>query len=678
MGFRFVFLFVLLGAGRLHAQGDGAGPFELGMASGHPGETVLVPVHATFDHPLKFLFAPFLFDAERLEYLRYEVEGSEAAHLSPLSIGYRNYIPGEGSLGIFNTGVTSEGRVVPPGSRRYLGNLVFRIRALAEPGDALVKPVRTISSTAGPIAYSMLVNGNDVSVTPSTLYGGSISVLEPIGPRPVAGLACAQYLDRTRLEFEPSAAYDAIEVARNGSVIGTLPGSARAFTDPLPGVGSFRYAVTGLAGGERSVPAECEVLAVAPAAPPVKELTCGEAGLSWTNPAPYDRIRILRDGAPIADLEGSATAFIDPTRPDTLTLYGVVAEVEGFRSPEAPCVDNGVWVLEAGDVQVPVGSELILVPIYATTSSMTVGFEAHLDVQTRLGMVRDRALALGGTAVHPEADQFFSGIGHYRVPSMGVIFDGLPPKEPEKYLAPGLRQLIAYFPLVPLQALPDGDTVVLSFRGGTFVVNRPVSGMASVNGVTFVSGRLRFGDAGLAGVRNLEAGRADGAGAAAEAAGPGSLGLTWENGDAYDSVRIERNGTSVTETSGDASSYEDTGLAAGVYVYKVYGMKNGQESFPASAFVSTLSTRGTFLRGDANHDDSINITDPLATLEFLFRGGAALPCDDAADSNDDGEIGLTDPVITLQHLFLGGGLLKAPGTAYAWFDPTPDTLGCGG
>ena len=676
MGSRSVFLVVLLGASRLPAQPDSAGPLEFGAISGRPGETVLVPVHATFDHPLMLLFAPFVFDPERLEYLRYDVEGSEAAHLNPLSIGYRNYIPGEGSLGIFGTGATSEGKVVPPGSRRHLGNLVFIVRALAPPGGAVVEPVQHITSTAGGPSYSMLIDGKQASALPSALVAGNVDVLPPLGPRPIGGLDCTQYLDRARLEFEPSATYEAIEVARNGSLIATLQGSAATFTDPLPGIGSFRYALTGILSGERSVAAECEVLAVAPAAPPVKDLTCGETGLAWTNAAPYDRITILRDGEPISDLSGSAASFSDPARPQTLTLYGVVAEVEGFRSPEAPCVDNGVWVLEAGDIQAQVDSELVLVPIYATTSSVTAAFDAHLDVQGRLTMVRDRGLSLGGTAVHPEADQFFSGTGYLDVPSMAVVFDGFPPREPEKELAPGLRQLLAYFPLRPNAPASDGETVILSFRAGTFSVDRPVVGVRSTP-VAFVSGRLRFGSAGLAGVRNLEAERGDGAGAGAASPGAGIVGLTWENGDAYDSVRIERNGATVAETPGGAASYRDTGLPAGVYVYKVFGLKAGNESFPASTFVSTLSTRGAFLRGDANHDGTLNITDPLITLDFLFRGGAPPGCDDAADSTDDGEIGLTDAVITLQHLFLGGGLLKAPGTAYAWFDPTPDTLGCG-
>ena len=63
-------------------------------------------------------------------------------------------------------------------------------------------------------------------------------------------------------------------------------------------------------------------------------------------------------------------------------------------------------------------------------------------------------------------------------------------------------------------------------------------------------------------------------------------------------------------------------------------------------------------------------------LEFLFLGGEAPPCEDAADTNDDGELTLTDPIKTLHYLFLGGTVIKAPGVNYPWFDPTPDGLAC--
>ena len=83
-----------------------------------------------------------------------------------------------------------------------------------------------------------------------------------------------------------------------------------------------------------------------------------------------------------------------------------------------------------------------------------------------------------------------------------------------------------------------------------------------------------------------------------------------------------------------------------------------------------------FLRGDANGDREVNISDPRFTLNYLFKGGGLPPCMDAADANDDGELNLSDPVATLQVLFMGVTELPDPFHAPGE-DPTPDPLGCG-
>lgn len=85
---------------------------------------------------------------------------------------------------------------------------------------------------------------------------------------------------------------------------------------------------------------------------------------------------------------------------------------------------------------------------------------------------------------------------------------------------------------------------------------------------------------------------------------------------------------------------------------------------------------GEFLRGDANHDLAVDISDPVFTLAALFLGGAAFDCADAADANDDGTIDLTDAVFTLDFLFRGGAELPAPGTTTPGADPSPDPLAC--
>ena len=82
-----------------------------------------------------------------------------------------------------------------------------------------------------------------------------------------------------------------------------------------------------------------------------------------------------------------------------------------------------------------------------------------------------------------------------------------------------------------------------------------------------------------------------------------------------------------------------------------------------------------FLRGDANRDRIITLTDPVMTLDRLFRGRGALDCDDAADADDDGEIGLSDAVYSLNHLFAGGAPPPPP-FPESGRDPTTDDLTC--
>jgi hypothetical protein len=154
--------------------------------------------------------------------------------------------------------------------------------------------------------------------------------------------------------------------------------------------------------------------------------------------------------------------------------------------------------------------------------------------------------------------------------------------------------------------------------------------------------------------------------------------LRWDNASAYDSIRIERNGEPVAELPGDGTEFLDNGVSRGAFTYKVIAVEGGREAFPATAFLSTLSPRGAFLRCDANRDGRINLSDPVFTLNFLFRGGPAPPCYDAGDADDDGKITMTDPVVALRHSFLGAGIIPAPGTAVPWFDPTADGLGCRG
>jgi hypothetical protein len=91
----------------------------------------------------------------------------------------------------------------------------------------------------------------------------------------------------------------------------------------------------------------------------------------------------------------------------------------------------------------------------------------------------------------------------------------------------------------------------------------------------------------------------------------------------------------------------------------------------------------TFVRGDANSDGAINLTDGVVPLLFLFSGGAAPACGDAADTNDTGSVEITDAIIIFSWLFTGGAAPAAPSPLSPGYsaaecdsDPTEDGLGC--
>jgi formylglycine-generating enzyme required for sulfatase activity len=90
----------------------------------------------------------------------------------------------------------------------------------------------------------------------------------------------------------------------------------------------------------------------------------------------------------------------------------------------------------------------------------------------------------------------------------------------------------------------------------------------------------------------------------------------------------------------------------------------------------TPLSAAVFQRGDANADGTVNISDAISVLGFLFLGWQeALPCADAGDVDDSGALNITDPVYLLGFLFLGGPAPPAP-HGKCGPDPTADALDC--
>lgn len=102
---------------------------------------------------------------------------------------------------------------------------------------------------------------------------------------------------------------------------------------------------------------------------------------------------------------------------------------------------------------------------------------------------------------------------------------------------------------------------------------------------------------------------------------------------------------------------------------------SGSTAVPVEAMRAGVTIdSGEFLRGDPNADGTVDISDPIRVLSFLYLG-ASVDCRDAADVDDNGEVEVTDAIFSLSFLFRGGPPPEPPMSGCAK-DPSPDSLLC--
>ena len=86
--------------------------------------------------------------------------------------------------------------------------------------------------------------------------------------------------------------------------------------------------------------------------------------------------------------------------------------------------------------------------------------------------------------------------------------------------------------------------------------------------------------------------------------------------------------------------------------------------------------RSQFMRGDANTDGRVDLSDAIFLLAYLFSRGESPSCLDAADANNDGSVAIADPIAILAHLFAGAGDLPEPFGSCGTDPLEGGTLGC--
>ncbi len=83
-----------------------------------------------------------------------------------------------------------------------------------------------------------------------------------------------------------------------------------------------------------------------------------------------------------------------------------------------------------------------------------------------------------------------------------------------------------------------------------------------------------------------------------------------------------------------------------------------------------------FRRGDANADGTVDLSDGIGILLWVFASGDTPSCLEAADANDSGRVDVADAVFVLRWLFAGGPPPPAPGPLTCGPDTTGGSLGC--
>jgi hypothetical protein len=113
----------------------------------------------------------------------------------------------------------------------------------------------------------------------------------------------------------------------------------------------------------------------------------------------------------------------------------------------------------------------------------------------------------------------------------------------------------------------------------------------------------------------------------------------------------------------------------GYSVYSIAG-RIGKEGSKNAVLEVPPRPRG-FIRGDADMSGGLSLTDAVIALNYLFLGGRAPACLDAADANDSGHVDISDAVAILSTLFMGQSMIDLPYPLRGQ-DATPDDLGdCG-
>ena len=153
--------------------------------------------------------------------------------------------------------------------------------------------------------------------------------------------------------------------------------------------------------------------------------------------------------------------------------------------------------------------------------------------------------------------------------------------------------------------------------------------------------------------------------------------LAWSNPAVYEEIQIYRDGSMFAAVPGSCTRFLDQYAAPGEHTYWLRGCIDRSKSARAVCSIQhEAPAQGVFLRGDTNSDGTVDISDGIFGLAFLFLGGQTPVCERALDANDDSEPDISDMIYVLSYLFLARSPEPPPPFPGCGLDLTPDSLPC--
>jgi hypothetical protein len=92
-------------------------------------------------------------------------------------------------------------------------------------------------------------------------------------------------------------------------------------------------------------------------------------------------------------------------------------------------------------------------------------------------------------------------------------------------------------------------------------------------------------------------------------------------------------------------------FAGGAYASWYLGIDIGADEFKAPLAANDADLGRAFRRGDANNDGFVDLSDAIYISSYLYSGGPAPVCFDAADANDDELLDLSDTIAITRYVY---------------------------